>query len=292
NFVFLIGTGDLEDAESFELLGESDERYKVRGGNQRVVDELAKRLEGQIRKQHRLEAIKSKGQGYTLVFQGPNGTPVEEDADFVVLAVPFTMLREVDIQVELPPLKRTAIQQLGYGANAKVLVGFKSRPWQKRGYSGATYSDQMFQLAWDNSFLQAGTAGGLTLYSGGKLAHEAGKGSAEEAAVRLLPGIEKAYPGTIKERSGKVSRFHWPTFAWVKASYSCYKPGQWTTIAGSEGVPAGNLYFAGEHCSYDFQGYMNGAAQSGLDTAKELMSKLSVPLPKAAQALVKRVGRG
>ena len=290
NFVFLIGTGDLEDAEAFELLGESDERYKVRGGNQRVVDELAKRVEKQIRRQHRLEAIKSKGEGFTLTFQGPNQTPVEETADIVVLAVPFTMLREVDIQVELPPVKRMAIDQLGYGTNAKVLVGFKSRPWQKLGYSGATYSDQMFQLAWDNSFLQAGTAGGLTLYSGGKLGLEAGKGAAEEAAKRLLPGIEKAYPGTTKEQNGKVARFHWPTYAWTKGSYSCYKPGQWTTIAGSEGEPAGNLYFAGEHCSYDFQGYMNGAAQSGLDTAKALMMKLSGA--KAAQARARAAGRG
>ena len=290
NFVFLIGTGDLEDTESMELLGESDERYKVRGGNDRIVQELARRVENQIRRQHRLEAIKSKGEGFTLTFQGPNKTAVQEDADIVVLAVPFTMLREVDIQVELPPLKKTAIQQLGYGTNAKVLVGFKSRPWQKLGYSGATYSDEMFQLAWDNSFLQQGTAGGLTLYSGGRLGVEAGMGAAEEAAKRLMPGIEKAYRGTSKEANGKVTRFHWPTYAWTKGSYSCYKPGQWTTIAGSEGLPVGNLYFAGEHCSYDFQGYMNGAAQSGLDTAKALMTRLSGA--KAAQALSRAAGRG
>lgn len=133
----------------------------------------------------------------------------------------------------------------------------------------------MFQLAWDNSFLQPGTAGGLTLYSGGKLALDAGQGTAEEAATRLMRGIERAYPGATRERNGKVSRFHWPTFPWTKGAYACYKPGQWTTIAGAEGLPVGNLFFAGEHCSYDFQGYMNGAAQSGADTAKAVMAKLS-----------------
>ena len=130
----------------------------------------------------------------------------------------------------------------------------------------------------------------MTLYSGGKLGLESGKGTPEEAAKRLMPGIEKAYPGTIKEQSGKVARFHWPTYAWTKGSYSCYKPGQWTTIAGSEGEPAGNLYFAGEHCSYDFQGYMNGAAQSGLETAKALMMRLSGA--KAAQGRARAAGRG
>jgi monoamine oxidase len=37
----------------------------------------------------------------------------------------------------------------------------------------------------------------------------------------------------------------------------------------------GHLFFAGEHCSYDFQGYMNGAAQSGADTAKAVMALVS-----------------
>jgi monoamine oxidase len=276
NFLFLIGTGDLTDASTVALLGESDERYKVRGGNQRIVDELAKRVQSQIQLLHRLEAIRSKGSGYTLTFQ-TGGKTVDEDADIVIVTIPFTMLREVKIAVDLPALKRRAINELAYGANAKVMVGFKSRPWEKQGFSGATYSDQQFQLAWANSYLQRGTEGGLTLYSGGKLAHAAGEGPAETVATRLLAGIERAYPGTIAERNGKVSRFHWPTYTWTKGSYSCYRPGQWTTIAGAEGLPVGNLFFAGEHCSYDFQGYMNGAAQTGADVAKAVMAAASVP---------------
>jgi monoamine oxidase len=285
NFTFLIGSGDIENAEAFDLLGESDERYKVTGGNQQIVDALARKLESQIQRRHRLESVKSKGSAFTLTFQADSGV-VEEDADIVVFAIPFTMMREVNIQVPLSPLKKKAIQELGYGANAKVLVGFKTRLWQKLGYSGATYTDEPFQLAWDNSFMQPGMAGGLTLYSGGKLAIDVGQGTAEEQAKRLMAGVERAYPGATKERNGKVSRFHWPSFPWTKSSYSCYKPGQWTTIAGSEGLPEGNLYFAGEHCSYDFQGYMNGAAQSGADTAKAIMGQLSGS--KAAQLIARR----
>jgi monoamine oxidase len=276
NFLFLIGTGDLTDSSTVALLGESDERYKVRGGNQRLVDELAKRVQPQIQLLHRLEAIHSKGSGYTLTFQTA-GKTVDEEADIVILTIPFTMLRDVKINVDLPALKRKAINELAYGANAKVMVGFKSRPWEKQGYSGATYSDERFQLAWANSYLQRGAEGGLTLYSGGKLAHAAGEGPAEAVATRLLTGIERAYPGSIAERNGKVSRFHWPTYTWTKGSYSCYRPGQWTTIAGAEGLPVGNLFFAGEHCSYDFQGYMNGAAQTGADVAKAVMAAASVP---------------
>jgi len=274
NFVFLIGTGELDDHDACSLLGESDERYKVKGGNQRVVDELARRVAPQIKPLHRLEAIRSRGDGYTLTFQA-DGKAVDADADIVLLALPFSILRDVTIEVPLPEIKTRAIRELGYGTNAKVLVGFKSRPWEQQGYAGSTYSDESFQLAWSNSFMQPGQAGGLTLYSGGKRGIEAGQGTAEEAAARLMAGIERAYPGTTAARNGKVSRFHWPSFPWTKGSYSCYKPGQWTTIAGSEGLPVGNLFFAGEHCSYDFQGFMNGGAQTGADAAKAMMARAS-----------------
>lgn len=294
NFINLIATGDLEDKEAFDILGESDERYKVKGGNERVVQELARRLEAQIKREHRLQAIKSKGEGFTLTFQNGNGSTVEEEADIVVLAIPFTMLREVDMQVELPAVKKAVIAQLGYGTNAKVLIPFKTRPWKKLGYAGNVYADEPFQLAWDNSFLQPGAAGGLTLYSGGIPGIEVGKGSADEVAKRLMAGVERVYPGSSRELTDKSSKFqpsrmHWPTHPWTKASYACYKPGQWTTIAGAESLPVGNLYFAGEHCSYDFQGYMNGAAQSGLDTAKAVMAKLSGS--KAAHSHSRRSAR-
>ena len=123
--------------------------------------------------------------------------------------------------------------------------------------------------------MQPGVEGGLTLYSGGKLALDAGNGTVEEAAARLMPGVERAYPGATADRNGKQARMHWPTFPWTKASYSAFKTGQWTTIAGAEGLPVGGLFFCGEHCSYDFQGYMNGAAQTGADTAKAVMAKVS-----------------
>ena len=55
---------------------------------------------------------------------------------------------------------------------------------------------------------------------------------------------------------------HWPSNPLARGSYTCYKPGQFTTIAGLEGLPVGNVFFAGEHANsfYDWQGFMEGAA--------------------------------
>jgi monoamine oxidase len=274
NLILLIDE-DLTD-KSLELFGESDERYKVKGGNDLIVQELAKRLTGQIQTEHALEALRARpAGGYTLSLRRAGGTSIDADAEVVLLTLPFSKLREAKIDVELPPQKRQAIQELGYGTSSKVFVGFKSRPWRTLGYAGQVFADETFQLAWDNSQLQPGAAGALTLYGGGRLGIEAGNGTAEEAARRLLPGVGRVFPGALDQLSGKFSRFHWPTHPWTRGGYSCYKPGQWTSFGGAEIEPVGNLYFAGEHCSGDYQGYMNGGAQTGREAAEALIAAVS-----------------
>jgi monoamine oxidase len=283
NLILLIGT---DTSSGFEAFGASDERYTVKGGNDRVTEELAKRLDDTIDLRHRLTAITAKGSGYRLTFEGPSGSAVDRDFEAVVLTLPFTMLREVDIRVPLPAVKKQAIMELGYGMNAKVFAGFNKRRWRTLGYGGNTLSDESFQLCWDNAAMQGGTTSGITFYSGGARGLDAGKGTAQEALAGFLPGFERAYPGSEAHLNGKVSRFHWPTNPFVKASYACYKPGQWTTIGGAEGESVGNLHFAGEHTSVDFQGYMNGGAQSGADAAKAVLASVS---EKAARLFSRRV---
>lgn len=211
--------------------------------------------------------------GAGLTFQ-TGGSVQDVDADFVICTIPFIILREIDIQVELPAFKRKVINELDYGTNAKLIVGTHHRVWRDQGYSGEIVSDADFQMAWDNSRLQAGEVGGITFYAGGQAGLTIGQGTPQAQATRLLPKLEAAFPGVVAAHNGAVERFHWPTHPFSKGSYACYRPGQWTTIAGAEIVPVGGLYFAGEHCSYEFQGYMNGAAETGRRVAQSLLKSL------------------
>lgn len=54
NLIFLIDT-QLNDG--FDIFGESDERYKVRGGNQQIPNRLAQMFANQIRYGHQLVPI-------------------------------------------------------------------------------------------------------------------------------------------------------------------------------------------------------------------------------------------
>jgi monoamine oxidase len=102
------------------------------------------------------------------------------------------------------------------------------------------------------------------------------KGGAE----KFLPEIDKAFPGVKAAYTGFNEKMQWSEYEWSKGSYACYKPGQWMSISGQEAAPVGNMLFAGEHCSEDFQGYMNGAAETGRQAAEKLMAALKVGVPQ------------
>ncbi len=256
----------------FQVFGESDERYRLKGGNQALTDALAAKYADRIRFSHRLESVAGEGDGYRLSFQ-TGGSAVERKVDAVILTLPFTLLRGVDMRVELPPNKRKAIAELGYGTNAKLFLGYAARPWRKAGYSGTFYTDGLIQNGWDHTRTQPGPSGGITIFQGGSAGLELGKRSPSSQAEDFSRALDAMFPGGQAARNGNTGAFHWPTYPWSLGSYASYKVGQWTTLAGEESKPVGNLFFAGEHCSRDFQGYMNGGAETGRNSAQAVLSK-------------------
>jgi monoamine oxidase len=258
----------------------SDERYHLVGGNQQIPEGLRARLPGQIRPDRRLVKVARAADGrVVLAFAtGPQATH-----DRVVLALPFTVLRRVtlDASLGLPPWKRLAIDRLGYGTNAKMMVGFDSQPWAAQGSNGASYSDlPNHQATWETNPTKASaTRAVLTDYSGGDRGARLDPSKVQTEATRFLGDLDRVYAGALaaatRDAQGRFRAHleHWPTNPLTLGSYTCYLPGQFTTLAGNEATRVGNVLFAGEHTNsfYDFQGFMEGAALSGIAAAKEIL---------------------
>jgi monoamine oxidase len=272
NFITMIGTDTSQN--KLEMYGESDERYKIKGGSDLVISKLVARLKDQIKTGHKLEAIGSNANGFTLDFQ--NRGPVK--ADYVILAIPFTTLRQVNINLDLPQHKQRAIRELGYGTNSKMVFGFNQRIWRKLGYSGYLFSD-VIHNGWDNSQMQNNNLGpgGYTAFLGGR----AGRELSMDERERYLAVVDKAYRGAAASFNGQSRVFNWSQNPLTQGSYACYKVGQWTSIGGAEIEPVGNLLFAGEHCSRDYQGFMNGAAETGRTAAVAILQRLRRPRRRA-----------
>lgn len=270
-----------------QLFGDSDERYHVRGGNDRLASTLADLIgDGSIQRSTVLEAVRTRADGAIELDVRQNGASSTMAARHVVLAVPFTLLRSVKIGVELPPAKTRAIAELGYGTNTKLMLGFDTRLWRtKYGSTGTVLTDLRFQCTWETSRAQSGTAGILTNFTGGHHAVAIGEGDASLQALHVVGALEQLFAGIANTRwAGHDARFHWPSHPWSKGSYAACRPGQWTTLHGAEGERVGNLLFAGEHCSLHSQGFMNGAIETGEAAARAILADLGREIPRKVAA--------
>lgn len=289
NLIYLI---DFETPDPFRIFGDSDERYHTHEGNDAYVKRMADALEaGQIVFQHRLTGVHdAAGGAYRVTFTRADGSTVDVEADHVVMALPFTQLRKAEITVsDFSDDKRTVIDELGYGKNTKVMGSFTTRVWRENHDSnGSVTSDLAMQQTWDTSIGQDGAHGLITNFLGGNQSDAAGERDDAEGWFTdvLLPDLEQVFPGvTAAYVADTAVMFHWPGSPFHEGSYTCYRPGQWQ-FWSTEGVRERNIHFCGEHCSVDFQGWMEGAAETGSIVAAEILTDLGLEAAASHQRLL------
>jgi monoamine oxidase len=285
NLIYLLGLYDssasgLQPRDAPQLSG-TDEKWHVRGGNDQLISGLIRRLPaGTVRLGHRLVALRGRGHGrYAATFAHGHGTR-EVSADHVVLALPFTRLREVELHgIDLPELQRRAIRYQPLGSNSKIQLQFSRRVWNADGWTGNVYTDGVVQGGWETTVDQRGAPGILIALPGGAEGADIGRryglrssyGAAPAAMTAdFLDDFETLFPGAKAAFNGKAF------YAWSSGdphtggAYSYLKVGQYTGFNGSQSLRHGNLHFAGEHTSVNFQGYMEGALRSGYRCAAEI----------------------
>lgn len=286
----------------------SDERYHLVDGNDRVAEGIRARLPGPVLTGTELVRLSKNASGaFELYFRNASAP---ELADAVVLTVPFSVLRRItlDPSLGLSAEKLNAINTLGYGANAKTMIGFEGRPWAEQGGDGLIYADLAnLQTTWETNYTRAGATSILTDYSGGVRGRAlqlppAPIGSTSSCSNchngpggfmdlqyyvidnqvdAFLTDLDRVYPGssaraTRVNGSYRVARGHWLPQRYARGSYTVYLPGQFTSVCGLEGQSAGALKFAGEHADsyYEWQGFMEGACRSGIAAADELLDDI------------------
>lgn len=281
------------DGDHIELLGYSDEAFTVQGGNSRIIEGLMTALDGQIHLNRVLTELRSKGKkDFELVFK--DGTEI--DADYVILAIPFSVLRYVTINVPLPGKLKQFIKQANLGRNEKLLAGVSERVWrQPGGFTLDAWTDLGFSSLWDGSQRQTDRQEGvLTYYLGGDevAALNNWPGGVAVAGAEFSQRLSTFLPALATKVTGKYVRTGWTRHPFIRGGYVNYRPGQLTQFGSYfwiesddpsevQSVNVGNLVFAGEHLSDEYYGFMNGGAQTGRLAAqlvqqmiqKEIVSK-------------------
>ncbi|GAC1657489.1 MAG: hypothetical protein NVS9B12_09580 [Vulcanimicrobiaceae bacterium] len=302
NIVYQLGAQSTYRANGeLNVLGYSDQRFTSATGNQSIPIAIAKSLpDGSVQFNHRLLAIsKRSGGGYDLKFSAGEGALATVQADRVILAIPFIALRAVDYSsAGFVARKKNAIDKLGYGYHTKVHMQFTRRAWNSPGpwphpVTGQIWTDAGFQCSTDFSLGQNGKSGILEQFTGPPAgmrdlpmipyAKISDSPAVKRHVRNFLGQLDSIWPGVSKTWNGKATMGDAQADPNILASYSGWLVGQYTTISGYERVRQDQVHFAGEHTSADYQGFMEGAARSGIDAAKEVLADYKVK-PRSAPA--------
>jgi monoamine oxidase len=289
NIIYLLGYK--AKPGNFQIYGASDERFHIHGGNQQLPETIASYVKSTglvtINTSARMNTIARNSDGtVSLTF---DGSPKASVFDQVILCLSFSALRTLNYsKAGFDSLKQTAITQLGSGRNTKLALQFDSRYWNGSGpwgiSNGDIYTDIGFQNTWDSTRAQAGTNGILVNYTGGSVAgaftpstpysNAANNSQVTTYAQSFLKHLETVFPGITPHWNGRATLstpFQDPNFY---CSYSYWRVGQYTQFSGYEKAAQGPIHFAGEHCSQDFQGFMEGGASEGVRAANEILATL------------------
>ncbi len=271
------------DGQAYETLGTSDERYVIEGGSQRVTDALAEAYADRIETVRRLVALAPASDGgVTLRFAGGD----EVAASRVILAIPASLLGEVDHGGLLSADWQAFARDVRLGANEKLNAVYAGKPWTATpmGIDGATWDlseDAAFSEVWECTGGQRAPEGVLSWYFGGRQT----EGLTDENLRRRLEAAVGDSMGDLASAAHDyAARTGWGADPFARGAYVNFKPGQLTRYGGllwveeddgtaSQQARSGPVLLAGEHLSDAWPGYMNGAAQTGRLAAQAIIAE-------------------
>lgn len=275
----------------FNVWGLSNERYHIIGGNDQLPHAIAQTLPtGSLLMGRELTAVRANSDGTQTLTFNESGTTRTVTADHTILCLPLPVLQRIDLTAAgFDPLMKNLLRDARMGCCTKLNMQFTSRPWRGTGpwpgvSAGDCFTDSDIQQTWDATKVQPGNGGILLQYGGGTLAGALTPATpfatetdpyVRTLATRMLTGIDAFFPGTKNAWNGRAQLSAWHRNPYSLGAYSYWPTGYLHRYARYEGTAQGNVHIGGEHCSYDFQGFMEGGATEGERAAREVITALT-----------------
>lgn len=241
----------------------------VKGGMDRLPQAFADRLQGRIRYETALVAVKRQGERLTA-FVETKGRAQPIETGHLVLAAPFPTLLDVEFDPELPEGKAKAVRELPYTQISKVYIQTKTRYYERRGLTSLLWTDSPIEqvLVATPRDSDKSARGLLHVWMDGEAATEIDEMAEQKRISYVLGMLQLLLPGS--RESAETVRFHsWNLDPWAKGAASHFAPGQVASLFPHIAPPVGNIHFAGEHTATVETG-IEGALESGERVAAEI----------------------
>jgi monoamine oxidase len=264
-FETLVGTGG----------GAQQDRFH--GGSQRLALLLAEDLGAErVRTEASVRRIHHGGTGVVLETGGGTQTASPKvRAQRAIIAVPPTLAGRIDYDPPLPALRDQLTQRMPQGSVIKTMAIYPEPFWREEGLSGQAISDDgPARVVFDNS-PPDGIPGVLLGFLEGRLAREWAARPEQERRSAILAGHARLFGGRAACPERFIEKI-WAEEKWTRGCYGCLMPtGGWTEYGQALRAPIGPLHWAGAETATVWNGYMDGAVQSGERAAEEVLAVLS-----------------
>lgn len=241
--------------------------YCLRNGNDQLPKAMAAAMKDRIRYGCAVQRIEQETARVRVVYR--RGLETETiTADRVICALPFSILRGIEVEPGFSPVKARAVETLPYTSVCRIFLQFRTKFWARQGLPGSANTDLPIMWCWDPTLLQGGPRGILEAYIAGPTARKLVGMKETDRLLFALTEMDKVYPGSRREFEGGGTK-SWDEDEWQRGDYAWCRPGQMTTFGAQLATPEGRIHFAGEHTSA-WPGWMQGAVVSGLRAAREV----------------------
>jgi monoamine oxidase len=253
-------------AEYAESSPHNEMDYKMKGGNSRLVAELAARVGSEnIKLGKRVTEIVQR-RGLVTVAAGRADLYT---ADACICTAPVPSLRKIKFDPPLPSAQAAAAERLSYCRIIKNSVLFDDRFWKAENFSMVT--DTTSHYYFHSTQGQEGRQGILTAYAIGDKADVLA--SQDEARRQAIVARDLAdYNWSAPNLARGIASYAWQRDEFTRGAYALYGPGEWFGLRPVLARPHLKVLFAGEHIA-DWQGFMEGAIESGEAAAEALAGK-------------------
>jgi monoamine oxidase len=258
-------SADMAAAEYAESSPANEMDYKIEGGNSRLTEELSKRIGLEnIKTAHKATLITQTGNTVKVVCD--NGS--EFSADKLICAIPTFSVNKIKWEPALPQEKQNALHSLQYARIIKNGLLFNERFWKDEKFSLVT--DMPGHYFFHTTQNQKSSKGILTSYAIGEKAQMLQSMTKENREMFTCQSFPNEF-GNVKSKLISSSGYYWGNDVFSMGAYAIYGKGQWYTLRPALQKPFQNIHFAGEHLA-EWQGFMEGAINSGEDAANEITS--------------------
>lgn len=241
--------------------------YRINGGNDALANAIAARLGSRVRLRTEVVAVSQRGSTVRVTVKH-DGAQSQVEADYAVLSLPAPLLRRIPITPSLPARQHEAYGALKYGRATKTLLQVSRRFWRAPGRPRAFGSALPFGALWEGNEEQSGRPGILALLAGGGASDATQAIATRGGPQGLLQSLD--WLGAKNAELIASQQIVWEHDPFARGGYAFFDPAFEPELRPWLSRAAGRLFFAGEHTSIRWQGYMNGAVESGRRAAAEI----------------------